>query len=618
MRRQRLFLLLALILPLFILGALEGGLRLAHYKGDLSLFIRVPFLDGRYAAVNDRFPARYFVNVKAVPTPPADLFLRSKPAHGLRVFVLGESSAAGFPYGYNGTFSRVLRDALQDVLPGDTVEVVNLGIAAITSYTLYDEVGEVLAQRPDAVVIYAGHNEFYGALGAGSTETIGAYPGLVRTYLKLQRLKLVLLAREIATGISGRLAAMTGSERGASSRSLMQQLVREERIPLNGETYRRGVRQFHDNLRAILRRFQAARVPVFIGSLTSNLRDQPPFRSVASPGAPPAQELFAEARQVLAAGDRGRARTLFEHARDLDALRFRAPAEFNTIIRTLARETGSHYVPVDEAFTAASPDGIPGSELFWEHLHPNQRGYHLMARVFYEGIARAGFLGRKADPGRLRPWPDYYDGMELTEFDRRYAWHQIQSLVTTWPFAPRDDSAGYPRSYRPRDAPDSAAFETVHSRRGTWPWAKFNLAGYYRSRGELQLALAEYRGLMRDQPENAAMRVYAADIFQQLRDDERAGELLERAYALERTAVTCYALGMFELRKERYDRAVSLLEQSLQFRPDYPPALLGLSRGYALKHDLRRARAYADRLAAVSPGFAGLEEWQAELAALSD
>lgn len=618
MRRQHLFLLLALTLPLAILGALEGGLRLAHYKGDLSLFIRVPFLDGRYAAANDRFPARYFVNVRAVPSPPVDLFLRSKPTHGFRIFVLGESSAAGFPYGYNGTFSRVLKDALQDVLPSDTVEVVNLGIAAVTSYTLYDEVGEVLAQQPDAVVIYAGHNEFYGALGAGSTETLGAYPGLVRAYLRLQRLKIVLLAREVATRLAGWLGAITGSARPAASRSLMQQLVREERIPLDGPTYRRGVRQFHDNLRSILRRFQEAGVPVFIGSLTSNLRDQPPFRSVATPRAPAADDVFAEARQVLAAGDHARARTLFERARDLDALRFRAPAEFNTIIRELARQTGAHYVPVDEAFTAASPDGIPGSELFWEHLHPNQTGYHLIGKVFYEAIAQAKFLGRAANPGLLRSWPQYYDRMEITEFDRRYAWHQIQLLITTWPFVSGNDPAGYPESYRPRDVTDSAAFAVINQQSGTWPWAKFNLAGYHKSRGELERALAEYRGLIRDQPENAAMRVYAADIFQQLRDDEHAGELLERAYALERTAVTCYALGMFELRKERYDRAVSLLEQSLQYRPDHPPVLLGLSRAYAMKRDLRRARAYADRLASVSPGFAGLAEWQAQLAALAD
>src|SRR4051812_35062557 len=195
--RRRLFLLLTLSIPMLAVGMVEAGLRLMDYKGDLGLFIRVPFLDGRYAVANDRFPVRYFTNVREAPTPPSDLFLDTKPAHGFRVFVLGESSAAGFPYGYNGTFSRVLQDALQDIMPSDTVEVVNLGVAAICSYTLYDEVDEILARQPDAVLIYAGHNEFYGALGAGSTEAAGAVPALVRSYLRLQRhFKVVLLARD--------------------------------------------------------------------------------------------------------------------------------------------------------------------------------------------------------------------------------------------------------------------------------------------------------------------------------------------------------------------------------------------------------------------------------------
>jgi len=614
--RQRALALLALSIPVLVFGALEGGLRAMHYKGDLSLFARVSFLAGQYAAANDGFPARYFVNVRMLPSPPTDLFLLSKPAHGFRVFVLGESSAAGFPYGYNGTFSRVLRDALQDVMPGDTVEVVNLGVAAITSFALYDEVDELLAEQPDAVVIYAGHNEFYGALGAGSTETLGTSPAFVRTYLRLQRLKTFLLAREVAVGLARRLGARTAAAR--DSMSLMRQMVREELIPLGSAIYRRGVEQFRDNLRAILTRFRDAGVPVFIGSLTSNLRDQPPLRSVATPTSPAAVDVFAEARQALARGERVRARQLFERARDLDALRFRAPGEFNAIIRTTARETGAHYVPVDEAFTAASQDGIPGSELFWEHLHPNQAGYLLMGKAFFEAIRQAGFLGRAADTTRLRSWQAYYDRMDLTEFDRRFAWHEIQSLTTSWPFVAREDPTGYPRKYRPLDAADGVAFEVVNKRSRTWTRAKFDLAGYYRSRGQLRLALAEYRGLIRELPGNATLLVYAADILLRLNDPHQARVLAERAYALEPSAMTCRALGTLELEAQQYGRAIALLEQSLEYHPDNPPVLFDLSRVYVLMHDVHRARAYADRLALVSPGFPGLDAWRATLLALQD
>lgn len=610
--RRRVFALLVLLSPLLLLGLLEVGLRIGGYRGDLGLFTSVPNVDPQYLGVNPRVASRYFATVRVVPTPPTDLFLRAKPARGLRVFVLGESSTAGFPYGYNGTFSRVVRDALRDVLPQDTVEVVNLGISAVTSYALYDVAGELLSQKPDAVLIYAGHNEFYGALGAGSTETVGAFPGFVRSYLGLQRrFRTVVLARDLAL----RLAAI-GAAPADSSKSLMQQMVREDVIPLGSPTYQRGARQFRENLEALLQRFHQAEVPVFVASLTSNLRDQAPFRSLATDRLPAAGSVFEEARRAHAQGKHKEARALFERARDLDGLRFRATGEFNTIIRELARENGAFYVPVDEAFAAASPDGSPGAELFWEHLHPNQAGYHLMGKAFFEAIARTGYLGRAADAGRLRTWPEYFDAMELTEFDRRFAWHQIRSVTTTWPFVPRVDPAGYPWNYRPSGAADSAAFDAVILRRTAWPLAKSSLAGYYRSRGELQSAFAEYRGLMRDQPGNATVRVYAGDLFMQVSDFGRARPLLEQAYAIEPSAFTCYALGHLEVETSNADRAISLLEQAQRFRPDIPLVLHDLSRAHALRGDGTRARAYANRLAVVQPDYPGLAEWRAELAVL--
>lgn len=610
------FLLVTLLLPLALFGALEATLRATHYQGDHGLFVRLPFLRGRYGGVNKRFAARYFIGMRRLPTASNDIFLVDKPPNGFRVFVLGESSANGFPYGYNGTFSRVLSDALQDVMPSGTVEVVNLGVAATNTYALYDEIDEVLEQRPDAVVIYAGHNEFYGALGAGSTERAAASPALLRAYLRLQRrFKTVLLARELAVGALRRLGG--GRAARDSSMTLMQEMVREEAIPLDGTTYRRGRNQFRDNLTAILHRFREAGVPVFIGSLTSNLRDQEPFRSVPSDTLPAADRVFREAREALARRDLAEARRLFGYARDLDGLRFRAPSEFNAIIREVALQEGARFVPVAEAFAAASPDSIEGWALFWEHVHPNQAGYHLMGRAYFEAFKAAGFLGRAADTTRLAPWDSYRERMELTEFDRRFAWHQVRSLTSRWPFVERPDPAGYPANYRPADGADSLAFEAVNGGL-VWPTAKTELASRYRAGGRLAEALAEYRGLLREQPMNTALMALVADTYLRMGDSGRARPLLERAYDLEPSGLVCFALGTLELTDRRYPRAIRLLEESLRFAPDNPPALNNLSRAYLLTRNVRQARAYADRLAAVAPEFPGLREWRAMLATLSE
>lgn len=608
--RRRVFFLLAALIPLLAFAALEGALRVVNYDGDLHLFRRLSLFDGRYYEVNKRFAARYFADVRLLPTPPNDLLLYRKPANGFRVFVLGESTTNGFPYGYNGTFSRVILDALRDVLPRDSVEVVNLGIAAVNSYALWDQVGEILDQHPDAVMIYVGHNEFYGTLGVGSTVRAVGSPALIRAYLTLQRLKIFLLARDVAVKLA---RAVGGRGVRDTAADLMEYMVRDPDIPLDGTLYRRGVAQFKDNLQAMLRRFAAAGVPVFIGSLTSNLRDQPPFRSIRAAANPPADSVYQAAQLALGRGDTVEARRLFLFAKDLDGLRFRAPSEFNGVIRDAARAFGAHYVPVNEDFSADSPGGIPGHDLFWEHVHPTQAGDVLMAKAFFDALRGTAFLGRAADTTRLRSWQTYSDRMELTEFDRRYAWHTIEALKGRWPFVERVDPNGYPANYRPTDLADSAAFLAAIGGAG-WPQAKTALADQYRRRGQLQLALAEYRGLIREQAVNVRFMSIAADLYVQVGDTVRARDELEQAYAVEPGGLLSYLLGSLELASKRYDRAVARLEQALRYTPDNPAVLFDLSHACDLAGDRQRARFYADRLAAVKPDYPGLAAWRAELA----
>ncbi len=74
-----------------------------------------------------------------------------------------------------------------------------------------------------------------------------------------------------------------------------------------------------------------------------------------------------------AALDAGRLRGRQEHflrARDLDTLRFRADSKINDINRSVASSfPGSDLVDADAVFSKASPNGIIGSELVYEHVH---------------------------------------------------------------------------------------------------------------------------------------------------------------------------------------------------------------------------------------------------------
>ena len=83
-----------------------------------------------------------------------------KPERGFRVFILGGSSAYGFPWGAEQSFSRPLEDALVDALPDRDVEVINAAAMSYGSHRLRVLVRELLHYEPDLFVLYSGHNEF--------------------------------------------------------------------------------------------------------------------------------------------------------------------------------------------------------------------------------------------------------------------------------------------------------------------------------------------------------------------------------------------------------------------------------------------------------------------------
>lgn len=179
-RKKIIFSAIALLIPVLFFAVLEISLRVSDYRGDTDMFVTMESLDNKYKIANPNFAARYFFYTTVIPNAPAEPFLTEKPANGFRMFVMGESSAAGYPYGFNGIFGRVVEDVLQDVMPDKEVEVITVAMSAINTYTLFDQVDELLAESPDAILIYTGHNEFYGALGAGSNESLGSFPAFVR------------------------------------------------------------------------------------------------------------------------------------------------------------------------------------------------------------------------------------------------------------------------------------------------------------------------------------------------------------------------------------------------------------------------------------------------------
>src|SRR5690349_9949664 len=159
--------------PLLFLVVLELALRLIGFNNSYPLFINSPGVPG-YMQVNPDVVKRFLVQESPASAMQADtiFFLKEKPADGFRIFVLGESSAAGFPYGRFGSLAGMLEQRLKRTFPGKNIEVITTAMSAASSYMLLDFTDEIIAQKPDVVLIYTGHNEYLGILTVGSAYSV--------------------------------------------------------------------------------------------------------------------------------------------------------------------------------------------------------------------------------------------------------------------------------------------------------------------------------------------------------------------------------------------------------------------------------------------------------------
>jgi lysophospholipase L1-like esterase len=429
-------------------------------------------------------------------------FRRDKPANGLRVFVVGESSVFGFPFGPEFAFSRFLGDRLAAGLPDRTVEVVNAGVPAIGSWHVRRVVEEeIVGYHPDVVVIYTGHNDWVLPPPAPMSALRRAL-----TRLRLYQLAVVAGARwhhwtrgPVDESRLARRDDPWGYARERARGALT--ITRREEAELTA--------RYHDNLRASVRAAQQAGARVVVATLAQNLRDSPPGASRHRHGLRPAtraqwRTLVEDAVDRMRGGDwggalgllnrtrgldsrpalgeylraqcldrlgrLGEARAAYRHASDLDEIPLGARSAFNGVIARVAEETGAQLVDVPAGLAGASPHGLLGHELFFDHLHPTVAGHIAIARVLTPalGVPQAGFSWPNPD-ALLANRPDlrkvtviatvaldmvlgWYDAA-LAEIDAVRSWYpEIGDARPGIERARRDDVV--PSATDPPEAPD--------------------------------------------------------------------------------------------------------------------------------------------------------------------
>lgn len=594
------FYLITVIAPFLLFALIEVGLRLGGYGDPAPAFIPVPGSDGKLLFLNPDLTRRYFKGAAFVPHSINDVFAAEKDPNTLRIFILGESSAAGFPFEPNGSFSRFLNLKLKLLYPQKKFEVVNLGIAAINSYAILDILDEVIAQKPDLVLVYTGHNEFYGALGAASMTSTGDSPGATRFILAMNKLRLMQLISSL----------FSPGDTPPAAPGLMESLAKDKLVPKTSDLYTAGLDQFRYNLSEIFFGLKEAGIPAIAGTLVSNLLDQAPFYPELSG----AGEAYKKGKELFEAGKHKEALEQLQQAKDLDELRFRAPLEFNTIIRKVAEDQGALVVAVDSVFASLSPGGIVGSSLMTDHLHPNLKGYSLMADAFLSGINANGMIKDSPAIPYGSPKLDSLTALQFpfSRLDSAIAFYRLAGITSQWPFNRSGKKVELEQIRKPIDFIDSLA---IQSARGelTWDAAHTKAADRYVLLGDVASVEKEYRVLIAQFHYIPKFYDALANALMEMKEYGKASDALKESYSVRPDAFSTKWLGILALNEGKADEARKWLLESLNFKGDDPQTLYNLSGAFITLNDYPSAKIYIQRCLQADPKFPGAAQLAAQL-----
>jgi tetratricopeptide (TPR) repeat protein len=614
-RRRLWFRVVAVLLPLVLLGATEAGLRVAGYGYPTSFFLKIRQGGESVLVENSRFGWRFFPPSLARTPQPLRLALK-KPPRTIRIIVFGESAAMGDPepaYGFGRQIQRLLTARHHD----QRFEVINVAMTAINSHVIRAIASDCVRVQGDIWLVYAGNNEVLGPFGAGTV--FGAQSP------RLSTVRALLAAKQFRLG---QLVAGLRSDGNEPKEWKGLELFLHNEVSQRDLRLKRVYDNFEANLNSIAELGQSSGAKVILSTVPVNLKDCPPFASLHSPGLGPdslkrfdeqltlsreaesagkfaealsaceqagrlddqfAEVVFRRARCELALGQTNAADADFGLARDLDALRFRADSRLNELVRGVASRHGD-LVDTERQLSLEAPDRLPGDDFFYDHVHPNFSGNYAIARLLAPEIEKQLSL----TTGQSATWlteAEMAHQLAYTDFDRRRIGEEMRLRLQQPPFNSQSNFQERDRTWRQR-------LGAI----GTSP----------------EDSIWEYRAALALVPDDWVMRENFGRLLESIGDTSGAAEQWSQvSQALPHEPDSFFHLGNLAFDQGAYDRATEEFQKALQLRPRSLEALSGLGLVFAAQGSTNAAMAEFDQALRIYPSYCAARVNRAVLLASS-
>ena len=353
-------------------------------------------------------------------------FAAKKPKNVTRIFCIGGSTTYGRPYDDRTSFCGWLRRFLPEVDPTRNWEVINAGGISYASYRAARLMEELADYEPDIFIVYSGHNEF---LESRTYNKLLKVPKFLRSLAVLSsRTRIYSLLSDI---INKRTAVLPTEVTAILDRS-----VGPDDYHRDDEKRNAILDDYKTSLLRMTHISERAKAKVILVTPASNIGDFSPFKSEPSEHLsaleisrvetfkkslrtaleegnyiqaeaiakealtidrrdPDLLYLHAESLHGLKRFDE--ARSAFIKSRDEDVCPLRALTPVRKIVKNVSETKNTSFVDFVQIVNENSPNGIPGSELFLDHVHPTIEGNRLLALAIIQEIIQDGLISQSAN-----------------------------------------------------------------------------------------------------------------------------------------------------------------------------------------------------------------------------
>jgi len=461
---------IAVLLPVLLILITEIILRLNGYGGYPSFIRETGILSSgeKLCIVEPAASKPYFYNNPSRPGyAEQSSFIMPKPANTIRIFLIGESAAKGYPQPKNLSMSSFFQAMLSDLKPGKIIEVINLGTTAVASFPIVYMVRDALKYDPDLFISYTGNNEFFGAYGTASINSTGIFPPWTLPVLRwLNGLAIVQAVYEL-TGNSG-----------DENRTLMEQMIKQIKIPYDASIREDAAENLRYSLGEIAGEVKSANVELILCTTASNESGLEPLgeedlNSLSREKKDKLDKLLKEGKGLIsqnpdmaleklitalsiapehagvnfylakayaALGEMTKARRHFLAARNFDTMPWRPVDMTESAIRDISRSHGTVLCDIANLFRDSSSSGATGGDLMDDHVHLSLKGQAEAARLMLKAMSMLkGDLSTDIDKiNNLPDWKYYAEKLGSNIYDDYRVNHTLRVLFNV-PFMRRSN-----------------------------------------------------------------------------------------------------------------------------------------------------------------------------------